>query len=85
MSTVDIDDMDFLRAVDKCCGEGPWANGWDVADELGVSWLEARKKMRRVRKRGLVSGCDCQCRGDWELTIQGRARLVGVDVAPVDK
>lgn len=29
-------------------------------------------KMRRLKKAGLVQGCPCGCRGDWELTEAGR-------------
>jgi hypothetical protein len=32
-------------------------------------------KMRRLLRRGLVDGCPCGCRGDWELTEKGRALL----------
>ncbi len=32
-------------------------------------------KMRRLIKRGLVDGCGCGCRGDFELTDKGRAIL----------
>lgn len=32
-------------------------------------------KMSSLIRRGLVSGCDCGCRGDFELTAAGRSRL----------
>ena len=32
-------------------------------------------KLRALAKRGLVSGCDCGCRGDWEITPEGLAHL----------
>jgi hypothetical protein len=31
----------------------------------------ARAKMKRLVDRGLVDGCSCGCRGDWELTLKG--------------
>lgn len=31
-----------------------------------------RAKMRSLIRRGLVSGCACGCRGDFELTPKGR-------------
>lgn len=35
----------------------------------------ARAKMAMLKKRGLVDGCGCGCRGDWELTPAGRQWL----------
>lgn len=32
-------------------------------------------KMRSLLRRGLVSGCGCGCRGDWEITQLGFAEL----------
>lgn len=32
-------------------------------------------KFRALRKRGLVDGCDCGCRGDWRLTDKGQETL----------
>lgn len=29
------------------------------------------QKMAKLIKRGLVSGCDCGCRGDYEITKKG--------------
>jgi hypothetical protein len=36
----------------------------------------ALAKIRMLKRRGLVDGCVCGCRGDFELTDKGRA-LVG--------
>jgi hypothetical protein len=33
-------------------------------------------KMKSLYRRGLVGGCDCGCRGDWEITDKGLA-LIG--------
>ncbi len=35
-------------------------------------------KMRQLHRRGLVSGCACGCRGDWEITDTGLA-FVGME------
>ncbi len=37
----------------------------DVPRKLALS------KMRKLLKQGLVGGCACGCRGDWELTDKG--------------
>ena len=29
------------------------------------------RKMAKLIKRGLVSGCPCGCRGDYEITVKG--------------
>ena len=36
----------------------------------------ALAKMRALYRRGLVGGCDCGCRGDFEITDKGLA-LIG--------
>ncbi|AIM50408.1 hypothetical protein PBI_OMNICRON_75 [Mycobacterium phage Omnicron] len=48
-----------------------------AADEVpGVPWKVVLAKFRRVKGRGLVGGCDCSCRGDWELTPKGQRILL---------
>jgi hypothetical protein len=37
----------------------------------------ALAKMRALIRRGLVDGCRCGCRGDFEITAAGRAVLRG--------
>lgn len=32
-------------------------------------------RLCQLKKKGLVDGCGCGCRGDWELTDAGRTRL----------
>ena len=41
----------------------------------GLPWKLARSKMASLLKRGLVDGCTCGCRGDFELTEKGLAHL----------
>lgn len=38
-------------------------------------WL---KKMTKLMNKGYVGGCDCGCRGDYEITDEGLA-LIGVE------
>jgi hypothetical protein len=33
------------------------------------------RKMQSLQKRGLVGGCSCGCRGDYEITDKGLAKL----------
>lgn len=41
----------------------------DVPDKLVMA------KMNALIRRGLVSGCPCGCRGDYEIADKGRAML----------
>lgn len=50
------------------------------ADQARVPWKVVLAKFRRCAARGLVDGCGCGCRGDWELTDKGRTLLATADV-----
>jgi hypothetical protein len=41
----------------------------DVPDKLLLA------KMAALMRTGLVSGCDCGCRGDYTITMKGRERI----------
>jgi hypothetical protein len=41
----------------------------------------ALAKMRQMIRRGVVGGCPCGCRGDFEITDKGRAELVALETA----
>jgi hypothetical protein len=85
----DIPDRLFLAAVDAATLDGAgWATRWHVGMVLGglplqpfvdeVPGVPAKvvlAKARRLIRRGLLSGCDCGCRGDFELTAKGIAEL----------
>ena len=70
--------MEFLLE-----NKGHWCN-WNFGDERDVrnsmpKNLSSEKlilsKMRQLMKRGLVDGCDCGCRGDFEITTKGEEWL----------
>lgn len=44
-----------------------------VPEKLGLA------KMKQLIRRGLVNGCGCGCRGDFEITDKGRAFLIEGD------
>lgn len=75
----DLDDVDVLRTVQALCSErGMWAATNIVADRYApVPPKVVAAKLSRLLKRGLLSGCDCGCRGDWELTAEGRNLVTG--------
>lgn len=49
-----------------------------VMNAMPSEWseLRARAYMRLLDKHGLIDGCHCGCRGDYELTEKGK-RLIG--------
>ncbi len=70
------------------------ATRWDVEQVLagrplprgdfdgipGVPSKVVLAKFRRVKGRGLADGCDCSCRGDFELTAVGELMLMVAEV-----
>jgi hypothetical protein len=69
----DIPDTEILRVVyDLCRESAAWAVGWHVCERLpGFPEKVVQAKLARQLKRGLMTGCPCGCRGDWELTARG--------------
>ncbi len=54
----------------------PWASLWAV--ERAMPWCSyrvVRAKLRGLVKRGLLTGCACGCRGDFEVTAKGKEML----------
>lgn len=81
MKTSDIPDKPILEFLADHQGQwATWGKGHsmptvqdvmgDVPDKLQLA------KMSRLLKRGFVGGCDCGCRGDWEITDLG-LRFIG--------
>lgn len=80
----DIANVDFLRAVQLIAdAKGYWANRWEVGVALGDIYVLPEEipekvvmaKARRLINRGLMTGCPCGCRGDFELTTAGIVHL----------
>lgn len=81
MQCKDIPDKPILEFLLKHKGE--WCT-WYSVDETDVSQampkdLPNKKlvlaKMRQLMRRGLVDGCNCGCRGDFEITEKGEQWL----------
>ncbi len=54
-----------------------WVHTWTLEALMPVFPIEViRSKAGALIRRGLLTGCDCGCRGDFELTPQGSAFLV---------
>jgi hypothetical protein len=86
----DIPDLPILRLLKSLNGKwANWFDGreWDGSngEHLSNSVLRAMPtetngklalaKMRQLMKRGLVKGCPCGCRGDFEITQLGEKHL----------
>lgn len=81
MQVKDISDEAFLAAVATCSVrqaqewgyKDAWCNRMDVEAELSrmlgveVPWKIVLAKARKLIKRGLMDGCPCGCRGDFDL------------------
>lgn len=78
MKASDITDTDMLRAVlrDQSERGSIWACTWTLAEREGWPTKVAAAKLRKLKQRGLLEGCDCGCRGDWELTPEGARTLL---------
>jgi hypothetical protein len=57
--------------LENQCGE-LFPNSVQNAMPAAVGEKLARAKMAMLIRRGLVDGCSCGCRGDYELTDKGR-------------
>lgn len=77
MQVKDIQDKPILEFLAKHQGEwSTWGTGYHmptVQDAMppGTPKKLQLAKMRSLHKRGLVGGCTCGCRGDWEITNKG--------------
>lgn len=84
MKCKDIPDEPIIRLLAKRPGE--WHN-WFFGDDKDVRQAMPPNlpeklvlgKMRMLMRRGLVTGCGCGCRGDFEITAKGIQWLAQVD------
>ena len=81
MKASDIPDeaiLSILRVNDP-----RWTLIWDLTEALpNFPEKVIRAKCRSLKRRGRIDGCDCGCRGDWELTDDQRARDLLALLAP---
>ena len=75
ISTIAI--LEFLANNEgKWC---TWFGGFpnSIQNAIGTGFPDrlVLAKMSKLVRKGLVSGCGCGCRGDFEITLKGLARL----------
>lgn len=63
--------------------QGRWAFFWDIEDHLNlpheyslkkgmrVPNKELLKRLKKLMRRNMITGCLCGCRGDFEITFEG--------------
>jgi hypothetical protein len=70
MKAADITDAELLEAVRVVRGKygvPRWSTLWDVEDVLSQYPTKVvQAKLKSAVRRGLLTGCACGCRGDFE-------------------
>ena len=89
MQCKDINEYSILRYIQYCQDQfNTTAKLIDIADigiahpTLRLPFNLIRAKMKNLVKRGLVYGCTCGCRGDFELSPNGRLELASYEMPP---
>lgn len=84
----EVETRAVLALLAKCPGkwhtwdsDGTIMPSVDPAFDKGTPRKRILARMHRLVERGLVSGCACGCRGDFEITDKGNAYLLAL--APV--
>lgn len=79
MQCKDIPTRPIIEFIDSL---GRWATMFEGYDNSVMNVMPpdipeklAKAKMARLIKHGLVNGCTCGCRGDFELTAKGKLYL----------
>ena len=90
MQCKDIPDRAIIAFIESL--DGRWGTWFDYGEEPpensvvramppGTPPKLVRAKMAGLIRRGLISGCACGCRGDFEITDKGRVQLLGLEGA----
>jgi len=87
----DLPLVEFVVALDGGWGTWCWTEHEDpvfwnhsVAPLFppDTPWKLIQKKMARLVERGIIEGCTCPCRGDYEVTDRSRAFVAAEAVKP---
>ena len=66
MKASDLDDVEVILAIESARGDGMWAMRGEIENQFPeYPWKVITAKLRSMKRRGLVQGCPCGCRGDW--------------------
>jgi hypothetical protein len=62
----DTPDAIILAAMVKVAQEHGPAFTWDIENALPTApYKVVRAKLKSMKKRNIIDGCACGCRGDW--------------------
>lgn len=82
MQCKDIPTMPILRFLESLNGRwATWFNGQDPSNSVQNAMPQnipeklVIVKMRNLIYKGIIDGCPCGCRGDYELNERSRAML----------
>ena len=70
----DIVILKFLATQERWCTHGEGHGHMPTVQDAmpaGTPLKLQLAKMKQLLKAGLVDGCDCGCRGDWQITQKG--------------
>lgn len=66
MKAADITDEVLLAEIDKADPNGIGRSRWDIARAMPqFPEKVVLAKLRSMKKRGIITGCACGCRGDF--------------------
>jgi hypothetical protein len=69
VKAADVDPGDLLALVaEPNWYGGDWHDTYRLSDTMQIPVKVLTAKLRRLKRRGIVDGCPCGCRGDWHLT-----------------
>jgi hypothetical protein len=76
LQSKDINDYHVLELIERIeSNESRWTFTWDIHAQLQYPMKLVRAKASSLVRRGLISGCACGCRGDFELSYKGEEYL----------
>lgn len=70
-----VDERAILEALGLAREAMTHWHGFSVAGLAVVPEKVLRAKLCAMKRRGLIDGCGCGCRGDWTITARGREAL----------
>jgi hypothetical protein len=72
--------LEFVGREEDFHGNMKIGRVYDVAEAMPIEWTPRRRlaMMRVIYRNGLVGGCDCGCRGDFEITDRG-LKFIGLE------
>lgn len=75
MQAKDIPDESIIATIEaQVKAQGHPATRRGIAEALGLNEKIVLAKLRKMVRRGLITGCACGCRGDFEVKIEANEK-----------